>query len=90
MEFVRAIGRWSLTALVINAIFGATIFGLPAEISRSVGRASPLAMLLTAMVMSLIVACVAEVASQFAEAGGGCLYAPTLFGRFSGLQVAWF
>lgn len=90
MEFVRSIGRWSLTALVINAIIGASIFGLPSEITRLVGRASPLAMLLAAMIISLIVACMAEVASQFTEAGGAYLYVRTAFGRFAGLQVGWF
>lgn len=90
MAFVRSIGRWSLTALVVNAIIGSGIFGMPSEITRLVGRASPLAMLLGAMVMSLIVACMAEVASQFTEAGGGYLYVRTAFGRFAGLQVGWF
>jgi basic amino acid/polyamine antiporter, APA family len=90
MAFVRAIGRWSLTALVINAIIGSSIFGMPSEITRLVGRASPLAMLLAAMVISLIVACMAEVASQFTEAGGSYLYVRTAFGRFAGLQVGWF
>ena len=90
MAFVRAIGRWSLTALVINAIIGSSIFGMPSEITRLVGRASPLAMLLAALVISLIVACMAEVASQFTEAGGSYLYVRTAFGRFAGLQVGWF
>ncbi len=90
MGFVRTIGRWSLTALVVNAIIGSMIFGLPSEITRLVGRASPLAMLFAAMVISLIVASMAEVASQFTEAGGGYLYVRTAFGRFAGLQVGWF
>ena len=90
MGFVRSIGRWSLTGLIVNAIIGSSIFGLPSEITRLVGRASPLAVLLGAMVISLIVACMAEVASQFAEAGGPYLYVRTAFGRFAGLQVGWF
>ncbi len=90
MAFVRSIGRWSLTALVVNAILGSSIFGLPSEITRLVGRASPVAVLLGAMVISLIVACMAEVASQFVEAGGPYLYVRTAFGRFAGLQVGWF
>ena len=28
---IRTIGRWSLTALVINSIIGSGIFGLPAD-----------------------------------------------------------
>jgi hypothetical protein len=37
MAFVRSIGRWSLTALVINAFVGASIFGLLGN--HSVSRA---------------------------------------------------
>ena len=90
MAFVRAIGRWSLTALVINSIIGASIFGLPSELIRLLGRASPIAMLVAALIMSAIVACMAEVGSQFEEAGGVYLYVRTAFGRFAGLQVGWF
>lgn len=90
VPFVRAIGRWTLTALVVNSIVGASIFGLPSELNRLLGRASPLAMLVAAAIISLIVACMAEVASQFRQSGGGYLYVRTAFGRFAGLQVGWF
>jgi basic amino acid/polyamine antiporter, APA family len=88
--FVRSIGRWSMTALVVNSIIGASIFGLPAELIRLVGSYSPLAMILAALIISIIVACMAEVAARFDEAGGGYLYVHTAFGRFAGLQVGWF
>ncbi|PYY14653.1 MAG: hypothetical protein DMG61_09200 [Acidobacteria bacterium] len=90
MAFVRSIGRWSMTALVVNSIIGNSIFGLPAELTRLLGRASPLAMLVAGLIVSMIVACMAEVASQFAEAGGGYLYVRRAFGRFAGVQVGWF
>src|SRR5215472_2941876 len=90
MPFVRAMGRWTLTALVINSILGASIFGLPSELNRLLSRSSPVAMLVAAGVVSTIVACMAEVASQFSESGGGYLYVRTAFGRFAGLQVGWF
>lgn len=67
MAFVRAIGRWTMTALVINCIIGAGIFGLPGELTRLLGRASPIAMIFAALGMAVIMACVAEVASQFSE-----------------------
>jgi hypothetical protein len=35
MLFVRSIGRWTLTALVINAIIGSGISGLPSHIQDS-------------------------------------------------------
>jgi amino acid transporter len=43
---IRVIGRWSLTALVVNGIIGSGIFGLPAPLAAAVGRASPWAALL--------------------------------------------
>jgi amino acid transporter len=42
MPFVRAIGRWTMTALVINSIIGQGIFGVPSELTRLLGRASPI------------------------------------------------
>src|SRR5215831_11724201 len=90
MAFVRSIGRWTMTALVINCIIGSGIFGVPAELTRLLGRASPIAMILAALGMGVFMACIAEVASQFAEPGGAYLYTRTAFGRFVGLQIAWF
>src|SRR5881409_1649592 len=70
MPFIRSIGKWTLTALVINAIIGSGIFGLPSELTRLLGRASPLAMLVAALAMATMILCMAEVASQFSDAGG--------------------
>jgi basic amino acid/polyamine antiporter, APA family len=90
MAFVRSIGRWTMTALVINCIIGGGIFGLPGVLTGLLGRASPIAMILAALGMSVILACFAEVASQFAEPGGAYLYVRTAFGRFAGMQISWF
>lgn len=86
---VRVIGRWTLTALVINSIIGSGIFGLPSTIAGLLGKASPYAYLLAAVGIGIIMACFAEVASQFRDAGGPYLYARTAFGRFTGLQMGW-
>ena len=32
-ELIRAIGRWSLVALVVNSIIGSGIFGLPSTVA---------------------------------------------------------
>jgi basic amino acid/polyamine antiporter, APA family len=88
-QLVRAIGRWSLAALVLNSILGSGIFGLPSDIAKLVGSSAPLAYVLVALGMGLIVACFAEVSSRFTEAGGPYLYARVAFGRFVGLQVGW-
>jgi amino acid transporter len=89
-ELLRAIGRWSLTALVVNSIIGSGIFGLPDDIVRRVGPAAPFAYLLAAAGIGFVMASFAEVASQFRDAGGPYLYARTAFGRFAGVQMGWF
>ena len=86
---VRAIGRWSLAALAINSIIGSGIFGLPALVAALLGKRSVLAVLLAGAAMGVIVACFAEMASQFSDAGGPYLYARAAFGRFTGILVAW-
>ncbi len=87
---VRAIGRWSLAALTVNSVLGSGVFGLPSVIAGLVGSASPLAVLLGAAAMAVVMGCYAEVASQFVETGGTYLYVRVAFGRFAGIQVGWF
>jgi basic amino acid/polyamine antiporter, APA family len=86
---VRTIGRWSLVALIINTMIGASIFGLPALIAARLGKWSPLGFLAAFAGIALIAACMAEVASQFREAGGPYLYARVAFGRFLAIQNGW-
>jgi basic amino acid/polyamine antiporter, APA family len=88
-DLVRAIGRWSLAALVINSIIGSGIFGLPSDLGRLLGRFSPLAVLIAGIAIGIIMACFAEVGSQFSQAGGPYLYARATFGRFIGIEVGW-
>ena len=90
MAFVRSIGRWGLTALVINCIIGSGIFGVPAVLIGILGRASPIAMVIAGLAMGSIMLCYAEVASQFTQPGGSYLYTRAAFGNFAGLQVGWF
>src|ERR1700716_443645 len=86
---VRAIGRWSLAALAVNSIVGSGIFGLPATVAGLLGKRSVVAVLIAGAAMGAVMACFAEVASQFSEAGGPYLYARETFGRFAGIQVGW-
>lgn len=90
MPFLRSVGRWGMTALMINCVIGSGIFGIPGELIAIVGRASPLAMLAAGLGMTIFVLCFAEVASHFSESGGPYLYVRTTFGRFPGMLVAWF
>jgi hypothetical protein len=62
---VRSIGRWSLAALVLNAIIGSGIFALPGTVAARLGTQSLMAWLVAALVIGVIMACFAEVASRF-------------------------
>jgi basic amino acid/polyamine antiporter, APA family len=59
---VRAIHRPDLVALIVNNIVGAGIFGLPATAFTLAGDHSLFAFAACALVMTLIVACFAELA----------------------------
>jgi amino acid transporter len=88
-ELIRAIGRWSLVALVVNSIIGSGVFGLPSTVAGLIGNFSPYAVLAAGAGMSVIIGCFAEVASRFQQAGGPYLYARVAFGRLAGIQTAW-
>jgi len=86
---VRTIGRWSLSALIVNSIIGGGIFGLPSVVAGRLGEYAPLTYLIAAAGIALVAACLGEVASQFSETGGPYLYARMALGRFWGIQIAW-
>jgi amino acid transporter len=88
-ELVRSIGRWALAGLVINGVIGSAIYGLPSVISGKLGGAAPWAWVVAALLIGVVIACFAEVASRFREAGGPYLYARATFGRFAGVQTGW-
>jgi basic amino acid/polyamine antiporter, APA family len=88
-RLVRAIGRWSLVALVVNSVIGSGVFGLPSAVVALIGNISPVAVLAAGAGMGVIFGCFAEVASHFHQAGGPYLYARAAFGRWMGIQMAW-
>src|SRR5262245_60179047 len=88
-SLVRAIGRWSLTAGIVNAVIGSGIFGLPSAVANLVGFWSPLAVLIAGCSIFIIILCFAEVGSRFEDAGGPYLYAREAFGSNSGFQIGW-
>jgi APA family basic amino acid/polyamine antiporter len=89
VSLVRAIGRWSMAALVINSIIGSGIFGLPSDLASLLGNASPYAVLIAGGAMGVIMACFAEVASRFTQTGGPYLYSRVAFGRLVGIEMGW-
>ncbi|MDZ4863161.1 MAG: APC family permease [Gemmatimonadota bacterium] len=88
-SLVRAIGRWSLAALMLNGVIGSSVFGLPSVIAGKLGALSPWAWIVAAAGIGVVIACFAEVASRFGEAGGPYLYARTAFGRLAGIEMGW-
>ena len=86
---VRTIGRWSLTALMVNSIIGVSIFRLPSLLAEEIGAYSPLSCLAAGAGILIIAGCIAEVSSRYEETGGLYLYARDALGRFAGLLVAW-
>jgi len=88
-KLVRGISRWDLTAIAINTIIGAGIFGLPSKVTALIGSYSLFAFVACAVIIGFIVLCFAEVASRFAETGGMYLYAREAFGSVVGFEVGW-
>jgi len=88
-KLVRGLGRWDFTAIVINTIIGAGIFGLPAKVYAQIGAYSLIAFVACALIIGLIVLCYAEVSSRFSATGGPYLYAKEAFGSLVGFEVGW-
>ena len=88
-KLVRGISRWDLTAIAINTIIGAGIFGLPSKVTALIGSFSLIAFLVCAVIVGFIVLCFAEVASRFRSTGGMYLYAHEAFGSVVGFEVGW-
>jgi len=78
-----------MTAIVINTIIGAGIFGLPAKVYAAIGSYSLIAFAMCAVIIGLVVFCYAEVASRFTATGGPYLYAKEAFGGAVGFEVGW-
>jgi amino acid transporter len=85
----RELGRWDLTAIGINQVIGAAVFGLPAVVAANVGAWSPWMVGAIGIVSLLIAMTFAEVASRFEGTGGAYLYTRAAFGRFAGFEVGW-
>jgi amino acid transporter len=83
-SLVRAIGTFGLAAGVINITIGGGIFRLPALVAASLGPAAPLAYLVCAFAIGLIVFCIADAGSRVARTGGPYAYVGVAFGPYVG------
>jgi amino acid transporter len=82
---VRAIGVRQLAASIFNYTVASGIFALPAVAAAQLGTAAPLAYLVCAAIMLLVVASFAEAGSRVTATGGPYAYIETAFGPFAGL-----
>jgi amino acid transporter len=81
---VRAIGPRQLTASVVNVTIGAGIFVLPAAVAAGLGAAAPIAYVVCATLMALIVCCFAAAGSRVSLTGGVYAYVEVAFGALIG------
>lgn len=88
-KLIRGLGRWDMTAIVLNIIIGAGIFGLPSKVYVQIGAWSIFAFVACALIVGLFVLCHAEVASRFTATGGAYLYAKEAFGQTMAFEVGW-
>lgn len=88
-QLVRAIGTWGLAASIVNVTVGGGIFRLPGspDVAGRLGAAAPLAYLACAVVMGLVVLCIALAGSRIALTGGPYAYVEATFGRYVGFLV---
>src|SRR3954466_3421948 len=83
-HLLRVLGTWGLAASIVNVTIGGGIFRLPAGVAGSLGAAAPLAYLVCAVAMGLIVLCFADAGSRVAMTGGPYAYVEVAFGPFVG------
>jgi amino acid transporter len=88
-ELVRGIGRPAMVAVMINAIVGAGILGLPAKVHALVGPLGLVAFLACGIVIAVIGFCFAEVASRFVQTGGPYMYVRHALGPVAGFVIGW-
>jgi basic amino acid/polyamine antiporter, APA family len=81
-KLVRAIGTFGLAAGIINITIGGGIFRLPANVASTMGPSAPLAYIVCALAMGLIVLCIADAGSRVSLTGGPYAYVGTAFGPY--------
>lgn len=77
-------GTWGLAAAIANITIGGGIFRLPAAVATALGPAAPMAYVVCAIAMGLIVLCIAEAGSRVSLTGGPYAYVELAFGPYMG------
>lgn len=80
---VRVMGTFGLAAAIINITVGGGIFRLPANVAGALGPAAPVAYLVCAAAMALIVLCIADAGSRVSLTGGPYAYIGVALGPYA-------
>ena len=83
-SLTRAIGTVGLAAGIINVMIGGGIFRVPALVAASLGAAAPVAYLICAIAMALIVTCIAAAGRRVTLTGGPYAYVGSALGDYAG------
>ena len=83
-KLIRALGVPTLTASIVNATIGAGIFVLPAVVAAGLGAAAPIAYVICAVAMALVVTSFAIAGSRVSLTGGLYAYVEVAFGSYVG------
>jgi APA family basic amino acid/polyamine antiporter len=83
----RAIGVRGLAATAFNVTVGGGIFVLPAVVAAAIGPSAPVAYVVVAVAMGLIVLCFAQAGSRVSLTGGPYAYVEIALGRYAGFLV---
>src|SRR3954464_3222061 len=83
-SLLRELGVWGLAASIVNITIGGGIFRIPAVAAAQLGAAAPVAFVVCAIAMCLIVLCFAEAGSRVSLTGGVYAYVEVAFGPLVG------
>ena len=83
-SLTRAIGTVGLAAGIVNVMIGGGIFRVPALVADSLGAAAPVAYVICAIAMALIVTCIAAAGKRVTLTGGPYAYVGGTLGPYAG------
>ncbi|HVZ76350.1 MAG TPA: APC family permease [Gemmatimonadaceae bacterium] len=85
-SLARAVGLWGLAASIVNITVGGGIFRIPShpDVAGRLGAAAPVAYVVAAVAIGLVVLCVAEAGSRVSLTGGPYAYVEAAFGPYVG------
>ena len=83
-NLIRGIGVRQLAASIVNSTIGAGIFVVPALVAQGLGAAAPIAYVICAVTMALVVTTFAMAASRVTVTGGLFAYVEVAFGSYVG------